>query len=47
VHGEYRFADFGTWNNTLNLSVPSAAEFVQPNLKAVTHTATFGLGYKF
>jgi outer membrane immunogenic protein len=47
VRGEYRFADFGTWNNTLNLSVPGAGDSVQLNLRAVTHTGTVGLAYKF
>ena len=47
VRGEYRFADFGTWSNTLNLSVPNAANFVQLSLKAITATPTLGLAYKF
>jgi hypothetical protein len=47
ARGEYRFADFGTWNNTLDLSVPNASNFVHSDLKAVTHTAAVGLAYKF
>lgn len=47
VRGEYRFADFGTWSNALNLSVPGAINIVQLNLKAVTHTVSIGLAYKF
>jgi outer membrane immunogenic protein len=47
LRGEYRFADFGTWNNTLNLSVPGGPNTVQLNLKAVTNTTSVGLAYKF
>ena len=47
VRGEYRYSDFGTWNNTFNFSVPGATDIDQFHLKAVTHTATFGLAYKF
>jgi outer membrane immunogenic protein len=47
ARAEYRFADFGTWNNTFDLSVPGASDVVHANLKAVTHTATVGLAYKF
>jgi len=47
MRGEYRFADFGTWNNTFDLSVPGASNIVHSDLKAVTHTATVGLAYKF
>jgi outer membrane immunogenic protein len=47
VRAEYRYADFGTWNNSLNLSVPGAVDIVHLNLKTVTQIATIGFAYKF
>jgi outer membrane immunogenic protein len=47
ARGEYRYANFGTWNDVLNLSLPGAATTVVYGLKVETHIATFGLAYKF
>jgi outer membrane immunogenic protein len=47
ARGEYRYANFGTWNDVLNLSLPGAATTVAYGLKVETHIATFGLAYKF
>ena len=50
ARAEYRFSDFGTWNNVFNFNVPGEApgtDTYRFHLKATTHIATFGLAYKF
>jgi outer membrane immunogenic protein len=56
VRAEYRYAQFGTFNNTDNRTcgtVPSDScgtesnEIVSYDTKVRTHTATFGIAYKF
>jgi outer membrane immunogenic protein len=48
VRGEYRYADFGTWNDALNLSLGAATpNVVNYQLKTTTQIATFGITYKF
>jgi outer membrane immunogenic protein len=46
VRGEYRFSDFGRWDNSFNY--PSAIPTtVNSQLKITTQIATFGIAYKF
>jgi outer membrane immunogenic protein len=50
LRAEYRFADFGTWNNTFNFTLPSEApgtDTLQFRLKDTEQIATVGLAYKF
>ncbi len=52
IRGEYRYSDFGTWTNTdtrLCGFAPCASSglIVTDSLRLRTHTATFGLAYKF
>ncbi len=49
VRGEYRYADFGTWSPT-DVRATAAGTFpvaVTDAVRIRTHTATFGLAYKF
>jgi outer membrane immunogenic protein len=47
ARAEYRYSNFGTWSDVLNLSLPGAATTVAYGLKVETHIATVGLAYKF
>jgi outer membrane immunogenic protein len=47
LRGEYRYSNFGTWSNVLNLSVPGSTTTVTDQLKISTQIATLGLAYKF
>ncbi len=48
VRGEYRYADFGTISNTdTRINGFSETQVVSYDLRVKTHTATFGLAYKF
>jgi outer membrane immunogenic protein len=47
VRGEYRYSDYGTINNIDTRSSPSGVQTVNYDVKIKTHTATFGLAYKF
>jgi outer membrane immunogenic protein len=50
VRGEYRYADFGSWNNVMNFTVagePPGEDTARFHLKAITQIATVGLAYKF
>jgi outer membrane immunogenic protein len=48
LRGEYRFSDFGTWDNAFNLSLPGGVStIVNSQLKTTTQIATFGVAYKF
>ncbi len=47
ARGEYRYSDYGTINNIDTRSSPSGVQTVNYDVKIKTHTATFGLAYKF
>jgi outer membrane immunogenic protein len=48
LRGEYRFSDFGTWNNSFNLGLPGGVQtVVNSQFKATTQIATVGVAYKF
>jgi outer membrane immunogenic protein len=48
LRGEYRYSDFGTWDNSFNLGLPGGVPtFVNSQLKIKTQIATFGIAYKF
>jgi outer membrane immunogenic protein len=48
ARAEYRYADFGTISNTDTRTAPGGfAEVVAYDLRVRTHTALFGLAYKF
>jgi outer membrane immunogenic protein len=48
VRGEYRYSNFGTWTDALNLSLGAATpNVVNYQLKLNTQIATFGITYKF
>jgi outer membrane immunogenic protein len=47
VRGEYRYSDFGPINNTDVRTSPAGVQTVNYDVKIQTHTATFGLAYKF
>jgi outer membrane immunogenic protein len=50
ARAEYRFSDFGTWNNVFNFNVPGETpgfDTYRFHLRATTQIATFGLAYKF
>jgi outer membrane immunogenic protein len=50
LRGEYRYSDFGTWNNSFDLSLPGVGTyttFIGTQLKIKTQIATLGIAYKF
>jgi len=47
ARAEYRYSNFGTWNDVLNLSLNGATATVGYGLKVETHIATVGIAYKF
>jgi len=49
LRGEYRYSDFGTWNNSYVLGAggPPSATTVATQLKINTQIATIGIVYKF
>ena len=50
LRGEYRYANFGTFNSVLPFNssgAPVGADFVRFNLSVNTHVATVGLAYQF
>jgi outer membrane immunogenic protein len=50
LRGEYRYANFGTFDRVLSFGAPGAplgTDFVRYNLSVNTHIATIGLAYKF
>jgi outer membrane immunogenic protein len=50
LRAEYRFADFGTWNNTFDFNLPGEAagtDTYRFRLRDIEHIATVGLSYKF
>lgn len=48
LRGEYRYANFGTWNEGFNLSFATGATtVVNAQMKVSTQIATLGLAYKF
>jgi outer membrane immunogenic protein len=50
LRGEYRYSDFGTWNNAFNFNVAGETpgfDTYRFHLKATTQIATVGLAYKF
>ena len=48
LRGEYRFADFGTWNTVFPFGATTAGDNTYRfQLKTETHIATVGLAYKF
>jgi outer membrane immunogenic protein len=47
ARAEYRYADYGTISNTNSRGVPGFVEIASYDVKVKTHTATFGLAYKF
>jgi outer membrane immunogenic protein len=49
LRGEYRYSDFGTWNNSLALGAagPSSATTVGTQLKISTQIGMVGIIYKF
>jgi outer membrane immunogenic protein len=49
LRGEYRFADYGTFSNTdtrINPAGPTT-QIASYDVRARTHTALFGIAYKF
>jgi outer membrane immunogenic protein len=48
LRGEYRYSDFGTWDNSFNLGLPGGiSTIVNSQLKITTQIATVGVAYKF
>lgn len=47
ARAEYRFADYGRISNTDQRTAATAVQTVNYDTKLQTHTATFGLAYKF
>jgi outer membrane immunogenic protein len=47
LRGEYRYSDYGTAGNTNLRSGGTGTETVNYDVSVKTHTATFGLAYKF
>jgi outer membrane immunogenic protein len=49
LRGEYRYSDFGTWNNSYALGAggPPSATTVATQLKINTQIGMVGIGYKF
>jgi outer membrane immunogenic protein len=47
LRGDYRYAYFGTWNNSANLSIPGSVDTIGYRLKLSTQILTLGLAYKF
>jgi outer membrane immunogenic protein len=47
ARAEYRYAHFGTITNVDTRVAPTFTEVVTYELKPKTHTAVFGLAYKF
>lgn len=47
ARGEYRYADYGTISHTNSRAVPGFVEIASYDIKVKTHTATFGVAYKF
>ncbi len=50
LRGEYRFAQFGSFNGLLDFGstgAPPGSDFLRYNLSLNTHIATFGVGYSF
>jgi outer membrane immunogenic protein len=47
ARAEYRYANFGTRNDVLNLTLAGASSTIVYGLRAETHIATVGIAYKF
>jgi outer membrane immunogenic protein len=47
ARAEYRYADFGTISHTDTRTEPGFVELASYDVRVRTHTATFGLAYKF
>jgi outer membrane immunogenic protein len=48
LRGEYRYSYFGTWNQTLNLTAPGAANAtIGYQVKTATQIGTLGIAYQF
>jgi outer membrane immunogenic protein len=47
ARAEYRYADFGTISHTDTRAEPGFVELASYDVRVRTHTATFGLAYKF